>query len=438
MKVIFNIFAIILLVETVAGQSCSLCPDGSSAIVDPNAKLGTSTCGKVESDLSRIPNAACTAMTLSVNFYFDYSAFCCSDVPTPERETCDVCKPGYIIMQDEIQTPGNNLVGTCGETKIAAFYAEAGPACNILQEAALSCCEKAPPTESPTKNPTTSPTASPTKSPAPTEAPVAQPVAPPVAVNAVEGQQAQGAESGAASRSMMFLGAVGLVLSWIVLRHRNNSTDNKMKTALYFLACALLLNGAAAQCSLCPGGSSSIGSSNAALLPGTTDASCGEKEDLAAAASDADCDSVVESINAGIDYSAFCCGDVQPDSNSCKFCDGISIDVNQEFPPDFSNSVTTCGQAKTLTQYISANDGACETIVNIGIESCCLAPTMPPTKVPTVTRPPTPYPTPQPTPTNPTRRPTTAPVTPVTTSGVNQMSMATLVILGVSALILQA
>ncbi|CAJ1951404.1 unnamed protein product [Cylindrotheca closterium] len=210
-----------------------------------------------------------------------------------------------------------------------------------------------------------------------------------------------------------------------------------MKTTLYFLACALLLDGAAAQCSLCPGGSSAIGSLNAALLPGTNDATCGQKEALAAAASNANCSAVVATINAGIDYSAFCCGDVRADSNSCKFCDGSSVDVNQAFPSDFSNAVTTCGQAQTLTQYISANDSACTTILNIASESCCPAPTMPPTRVPTVTRPPTPFPTPDPTP-GPTRRPTSAPAVPATQSGANQVSMATLVILGVSALILQA
>eukprot|EP00526_Cylindrotheca_closterium_P021042 CAMPEP_0113617584 /NCGR_PEP_ID=MMETSP0017_2-20120614/8859_1 /TAXON_ID=2856 /ORGANISM="Cylindrotheca closterium" /LENGTH=211 /DNA_ID=CAMNT_0000526991 /DNA_START=44 /DNA_END=679 /DNA_ORIENTATION=+ /assembly_acc=CAM_ASM_000147 len=211
-----------------------------------------------------------------------------------------------------------------------------------------------------------------------------------------------------------------------------------MKTALYFLACALLLDGAAAQCSLCPGGSSSIGSTNAALLPGTTDATCGEKEALASAASDADCTSVVDSINAGIDFSGFCCGDVQPNVNSCQFCEGISIDVNQAFPSDFSNAVTTCGQAKTLTQYISASDPACSTILGIGTQSCCQAPTMAPTKVATPSAPPTPFPTPEPTP-GPTRPPTAAPAVPATVqSGANQVSMATLVILGVSALILQA
>mmetsp|Transcript_7508 Transcript_7508/g.18056 ORF Transcript_7508/g.18056 Transcript_7508/m.18056 type:complete len:213 (+) Transcript_7508:138-776(+) len=212
-----------------------------------------------------------------------------------------------------------------------------------------------------------------------------------------------------------------------------------MKTALYFLACALLLDGAAAQCSLCPGGSFSIGSTNAALLPGTTDATCGEKEALAAAASDADCTSVVDSINAGIDYSAFCCGDVQPNANYCQFCEGISIDVNTAFPSDFSNAVTTCGQAKTLTQYISANDPGCTTILNIGTESCCQPPTMAPTRVPTVTRPPTRVPAAGPTTPSPTKGPTPAPAVPATVqSGANQVSMATLVILGVSALILQA
>ncbi|CAJ1951402.1 unnamed protein product [Cylindrotheca closterium] len=219
MKVLFNIFAIILLIEAAAAQTCSLCPGGSGSITDPNAKLGTSTCGKVESDLNRIPNAACTAMSLSVNFYFDYSAFCCSDVPTPEKETCDVCKDGYIIMQDEIQTPGNNLVGTCGELKLASFYAEAGPACNILQEAAISCCERAPPTESPTKRPTTPPTASPTKSPAPTEPPVGtttQEGEGNPAINAAEGSQPDDEASGASSRSMMLLGAVALVMSYII------------------------------------------------------------------------------------------------------------------------------------------------------------------------------------------------------------------------------
>lgn len=215
MKVIFNIFAAILLIEAAAGQSCSLCPGGFASLTDPNAKLGTSTCGKVESQLSAIPSGACTAMKLSVNFYFDYSAFCCADVPTPTKATCDVCKDGYVILQNEIQTPGNHLVETCGEITEASFYVEQGPACNILQEAAMSCCERAPPTKSPTKAPTPPPTGSPTKSPPPTDSPVAPPTG--VIVNAVEGSQGPAEDSGASSRSIMFLGAVGFFLSWFTM-----------------------------------------------------------------------------------------------------------------------------------------------------------------------------------------------------------------------------
>ena len=83
-------------------------------------------------------------------------------------------------------------------------------------------------------------------------------------------------------------------------------------------------------CSLCPGGSSSIGNTNASLLPGSSGETCGEKEALAAAASSADCSSVVAGINSGINYSAFCCVDVQPDINACPFCEQGFIDFNQE------------------------------------------------------------------------------------------------------------
>lgn len=215
MKTVFNIFVTLLLIDVVAGQSCSLCPGGSGSITDPYATLGPNTCKTAESQLTAVPSAACTAMTLGVNFYFDMTAFCCSDVPTPTEPTCDVCKDGYIIMKDDIPTPGNNLVSTCGELKFASYYAEAGPACNILQDAAITCCEKAPPTYAPTKSPTSSPTESPTTSPAPTDAPVSSSGGGGATINAVTGQE-PGADSGASSNSIMLLGTAAFLLSWIM------------------------------------------------------------------------------------------------------------------------------------------------------------------------------------------------------------------------------
>lgn len=220
MKLLFNTISCLLFVEAVFGQQCSLCPGGSGEISNSQAKLGTSTCGKVESQLNAMPNAACTAMKLTSNFYFDYSAFCCNDVSTPAVESCQVCPPGFTILQDDIHTPTNNLVETCGEVKVATFYAEEGPACTVLLEAAVSCCEPRPETNAPTKTPTAPPTPHPVSSgngstqQEGTDS-QSQQQGGNLAINAAKEQEGQKA-SGAVSYSITVLGAIALVLAWAI------------------------------------------------------------------------------------------------------------------------------------------------------------------------------------------------------------------------------
>jgi hypothetical protein len=216
MRVFFNIVACLLLIETVAGQ-CSLCPGGSSSLINPSAKLGPSTCEQVAAQLTPVPSAVCNAMVLSANFYFDYSAFCCADVRS-STPTCDICSPGYAILQENISTPANNLVSTCGEAKLAAHYAESSASCNIIQEAGMDCCELLPVTVAPTPTPGPTPATS-----APTETPSTDATTKVATVeeeddesgtsiNAAEEQQ----QSAASGVSFMAVATSGLVLSLFV------------------------------------------------------------------------------------------------------------------------------------------------------------------------------------------------------------------------------
>jgi hypothetical protein len=198
-----------------------------------------------------------------------------------------------------------------------------------------------------------------------------------------------------------------------------------MKTSLNLLAFFVLLGRVSGQCSLCPGGSSSITDTNAVLVPDSIlDQTCGEIEADVATAADADCDGKKVTTNVEINYSAFCCSDVQP-SNSCPFCDGFDIDENEAVPPDLSNFINTCGEAAALAVYLTGTT-ICDTVVNVGSESCCIPPTDVPTPSPTIS-------------TNPTRAPTTAPPTdapdvPPTTlaplSAANRLSVAAVTIMG--------
>jgi hypothetical protein len=207
MRVLFNIFACLLLIDTVAGQ-CSLCPGGSSSLINPGAKLGQQTCEDVEARLSPIPSAVCNAMTLGENFHFDYSAFCCADVKS-STPSCDICSPGYVILQENIQTPANNLVSTCGEALLAANYAESSASCNVLQEAGVDCCEPVDPTEAPTSSPTSAPTKAPPTASTSNVEPEEEEVP---SINAAEEQL----QSAAAGVSFMAVATLGLVLSSFV------------------------------------------------------------------------------------------------------------------------------------------------------------------------------------------------------------------------------
>eukprot|EP00980_Cylindrotheca_fusiformis_P029453 scaffold23479_cov143-Cylindrotheca_fusiformis.AAC.3 len=182
MNILSQIVAIAVLIDAVAAQ-CSLCTGGPDKLVDPNAKLGGSTCAEVEATLTPLSSALCNTMKTGANFYLDYSAFCCDD-KGPKTPTCEVCPPQHEIIPEDIATPGNNLASTCAEAVLGAKYSVSTAACKVLQEVGTTCCIGEPsaspsalPTESPSVSPTGLPSVSPTASP--TVSPTASPIPPP-------------------------------------------------------------------------------------------------------------------------------------------------------------------------------------------------------------------------------------------------------------------
>eukprot|EP00980_Cylindrotheca_fusiformis_P029451 scaffold23479_cov143-Cylindrotheca_fusiformis.AAC.1 len=208
--------------------------------------------------------------------------------------------------------------------------------------------------------------------------------------------------------------------------------------AMKLLAFFLLVAQVSAQCSLCPGGSSQITDNDAALVEDSDLVkTCGEREADAQDIPASQCDSFVN--NQDLDYSAFCCADVEP-SGSCPFCEGLEVDVDLPLPSEASLFVATCGGVEELAKYIKGEQ-TCNTVVNVGTTNCCLTPSASPSRAPTTPQPapPTPPPTqgslsptpaPQadatPAPQQPTG-PTQAPIS--TNSAANAVSLAIMTIM---------
>eukprot|EP00980_Cylindrotheca_fusiformis_P002018 scaffold444_cov109-Cylindrotheca_fusiformis.AAC.15 len=193
-----------------------------------------------------------------------------------------------------------------------------------------------------------------------------------------------------------------------------------MGSPIRLIACSLLLVASvSAQCSLCPGGSSAITDPDAIMVTGSVlDESCREIEEKVSAVSNSACGAMLASTNEDVNYSAFCCSNVQP-SNSCDFCSGVNIDELQRIPSDLSPFLRTCGETADFAVYITGRESCLQLNNGVGREICCNPPPSgQPTDNPT-NRPTTKAPIQTPTGNTPTA-PTTAPIqTPTTNAPVS-------------------
>lgn len=144
-----------------------------------------------------------------------------------------------------------------------------------------------------------------------------------------------------------------------------------MKTSL--LSFALLVAQVAGQCSVCPGGSSSISDIRAQLVKdGPT---CGEIDDKVKAmgTDDNQCTLAKDDVNSEFDYSKFCCDDVRITNIQCSLCNGRAFDLNRILPADTNPQGLTCGQTKALADVTVGKDSfTCQNILAASA-GCCEA-----------------------------------------------------------------
>jgi hypothetical protein len=120
-----------------AGQTCSLCPDGSS-IEDPTRDfLGFATCGESEELLSGFATGGtCDELVPLLNLVFDQTAFCCSNVD-PQEGLCPLCGDGGSLTNPDVTI--FNLA-TCSDLFTASTYIVNQTVCEGFQAAGPACC----------------------------------------------------------------------------------------------------------------------------------------------------------------------------------------------------------------------------------------------------------------------------------------------------------
>lgn len=146
---------------------------------------------------------------------------------------------------------------------------------------------------------------------------------------------------------------------------------NNMKTSFSILPIALLATQVAGQCSICPGGPSSISDIRATLVKdGLT---CGEVDDKVAAmgTDDLACKSAKEDVNSEFNYAQFCCDDVRISNIACTMCEGKDFDLNRILPADTNPQGLTCGGIKAMADVTVGKDSfTCQNILASGA-GCC-------------------------------------------------------------------
>jgi hypothetical protein len=141
-----------------------------------------------------------------------------------------------------------------------------------------------------------------------------------------------------------------------------------MKIGLNLLAWSVMAVSVSGQCSLCPGGATSISNVNAQLHDLAD--SCGVIE-AGVSASSTNCNAVVSAVNVEFDFTSFCCSDTGVANIECAFCEGGSFDATKVLSIETNPQGLTCEEAKGITDY-TRNSETCRQIL-VSTAECCEA-----------------------------------------------------------------
>jgi hypothetical protein len=141
-----------------------------------------------------------------------------------------------------------------------------------------------------------------------------------------------------------------------------------MKIVLNLLAWSVMAVSVSGQCSLCPGGATSISNVNAQLH--ALAESCGVLE-AGVSASSTNCNAVVDAVNVEFDFTSFCCSDAGVANIECAFCEGGAFDPTKVLSVETNPQGLTCEEAKGITDF-TRNSETCRQIL-VSTEGCCEA-----------------------------------------------------------------
>lgn len=142
MKLISGLVAFSLFIKGAIGQ-CSLCPGGYSAIEDPTYKIHSlaPSCEEVDAGLAGVEDKDCDNELALVNFEFDFSTACCSDISL-QSIACSIC-PEDLYLHPDVLLPNTTIPITCGEVEIIASFVSDGDSFTCKQIKAIGkaeCC----------------------------------------------------------------------------------------------------------------------------------------------------------------------------------------------------------------------------------------------------------------------------------------------------------
>lgn len=120
------------------------------------------------------------------------------------------------------------------------------------------------------------------------------------------------------------------------------------------------------QCSLCPGGATSISNVNA-QLHGLAD-TCGVIE-AKVAASSTNCASVVAAENVEFDFTSYCCSDSGAANIECAFCAGGAFDPTKVVSAETNPQGLTCEEAKEILDFTKSGE-SCR-LIQLSVDDCC-------------------------------------------------------------------
>ena len=125
MKLISGLVAFSLFIKGAAGQ-CSLCPGGYSAIENPTYKIHSlaPSCEEVDAGLAGVEDKDCDNELALVNFEFDFSTACCSDISL-QSIACSIC-PEDLYLHPDVLLPNTTIPITCGEVEIISSFVSDG------------------------------------------------------------------------------------------------------------------------------------------------------------------------------------------------------------------------------------------------------------------------------------------------------------------------